>query len=1534
MVRSLLANCHQGCVEFQPYNGVQCTAIALVALLMFVKHMPDLSELSPSDLNQTVANGTHFYGHILSSGREYGYLSHRDLPPTFYSWNGLPGEIEYFFDRYYGVVNGVVNVDAGEMSFEHAFLEANGITSFHLVTFGGNTVAVYSNICDNTVYVFDSHQRDSLGFPNENGNAVMLQFENFEEFFQYVTTLFSNMRYEITPLLFPWYNFDCSTIATSSRSSFLSNEDKVINLCEEQKERQYGYACNKTNSDFSSFSSTCSSNKNFHTYCKSSEKICSIKKKKRKQVAHEVHVPQNYFHENVSFENSERSAHNLILKDLNSSGGSINSFDNVSCFFTISDHSDAYPTRLDINYLHDENHVQAYESRIRECPIFSCACCDRFLFQNQTHSFKNAELKNFTHITTNGSDVLCQTCHSLIKKKEVPYLCMEANCLKTFEIPSELRTLSLIEKRLIALIQIFMTVIILPGGQMAEKGLILNLPTNVQVIANQLPEGINDGCFFAVNFEHKGYVESEKFKYFVSPQKVKKALLWLKRNNLLYEHIAISEENEELLTDTEMDFQDFDMESATLTPINSTMPNDISVIGNEGIINVPHISEKPVRVYEMESGEEMAFPWLFPYGKNGLNYNRPMKISKSMYFKYRLYNKNGNFRKDLTYLLHSAVSYDLACLKSEININMRIKKGQNNAVSVNACDIKNLQNNAELKENSYMFVKNIRGTVAYFRNQLYNLLAMFRCLGPPTLFMTLSADDLHWPELGMMLHNIDFDEAKQWNSFGSGMRSDPLMTAIHFERRFKSLMKYVIQSEKYPLGKVLDYFARVEFQNRGSPHIHMFLWIEDVPNEISNLTIPTLVRYIDKTICSVIPNCEHDAELFQLVTTLQSHSHTSYCSKGFKSCCRFGFPKRECEKTFVVGNINLSDKNKGKFYTTKRTSKDVMINSYNPDILRHWRANMDIQMICNAEGAAYYVCSYICKSEPDELKNALGQLIHNVFRENPIPRHERLLKIGLTVLRHRRLSSQEAAYRLSNLNLIHVTRCFVYLNTRQPSKRYRILKSRKEIEILDDNSTEVFQTNIIDYYHCRPVELSDICLFKFCSWYKKCSNEMPKRVSLSRIYIEKYDVVMKKCKKPSVVRFPHFPPSSDDHFYSMLLLLLPHKSENELVVPYSNLREAFINKRQLFNTSIDFINFSFTEQIENTIRKLKLMSELSCNSSSENTKNDTLFSLNNDLVLEKLFFADVNESASLNTSKNATEIFDDDLHMHSFSCSMSIVEFRESVKRLTPSQLEAFCFVKSKFEKNELPFHLFLTGGAGVGKTFTTKVIIAYIQLFCARVLNSNCVLVCAPTGTAANNINGRTIHSLLRVPVAQFLNYAGLSSYTLKQVRKEFENVHSVVIDEVSMVSGDMLTFISRRLSEIKDCDLPFGGCNIIAVGDFFQLRPVKGNFAFKNELLWHLFQPMFLKENNRQNSDLSYYFLLNRVRIGMPLENDISFLKSRLQYDETKFSKFLHIYPTRQQVEMYNNNQLSKLANTITKSITNTFVVYTYILIIPYWT
>lgn len=62
------------------------------------------------------------------------------------------------------------------------------------------------------------------------------------------------------------------------------------------------------------------------------------------------------------------------------------------------------------------------------------------------------------------------------------------------------------------------------------------------------------------------------------------------------------------------------------------------------------------------------------------------------------------------------------------------------------------------------------------------------------------------------------------------MRADPFLTAIHFDRRFAALMKFVVHGSMKPLGVVKDYFARVEFQNRGSPHYYIFFWCEGVPN--------------------------------------------------------------------------------------------------------------------------------------------------------------------------------------------------------------------------------------------------------------------------------------------------------------------------------------------------------------------------------------------------------------------------------------------------------------------------------------------------------------------------------------------------------------------------------------------------------------------------------------------------------------------------------------------------------------------------------
>ena len=79
------------------------------------------------------------------------------------------------------------------------------------------------------------------------------------------------------------------------------------------------------------------------------------------------------------------------------------------------------------------------------------------------------------------------------------------------------------------------------------------------------------------------------------------------------------------------------------------------------------------------------------------------------------------------------------------------------------------------------------------------------------------ADDLHWPELGILLESIDYHEAVRKASFLGSMCEDPFMAAIHFEKRLDALIKYFINSPlEHPIGKVKVFFYRVEFQIRGT----------------------------------------------------------------------------------------------------------------------------------------------------------------------------------------------------------------------------------------------------------------------------------------------------------------------------------------------------------------------------------------------------------------------------------------------------------------------------------------------------------------------------------------------------------------------------------------------------------------------------------------------------------------------------------------------------------------------------------------------
>ena len=161
-----------------------------------------------------------------------------------------------------------------------------------------------------------------------------------------------------------------------------------------------------------------------------------------------------------------------------------------------------------------------------------------------------------------------------------------------------------------------------------------------------------------------------------------------------------------------------------------------------------------------------------------------------------------------------------------------------------------------------------------------------------------------------------------------------------------------------------------------------------------------------------------------------------------------------------------------------------------------------------------------------------------------------------------------------------------------------------------------------------------------------------------------------------------------------------------------------------------------------------------------------------------------------------------------------------------------FYHILHKVKSNSLPFYTFLSGGAGCGKS----VVIRSINQALVKYYNHNHdegpdtvkVLLCAPTGKAAHNIGGSTIHSAFCIPASQGFQFRPLDMQQLNTMRSRYQALKVVIIDEISMVGREMLNFINLRLQEVQGCARPFGSVSVLAVGDLFQLRPVQDAWVF----------------------------------------------------------------------------------------------------------
>ena len=202
-----------------------------------------------------------------------------------------------------------------------------------------------------------------------------------------------------------------------------------------------------------------------------------------------------------------------------------------------------------------------------------------------------------------------------------------------------------------------------------------------------------------------------------------------------------------------------------------------------------------------------------------------------------------------------------------------------------------------------------------------------------------------------------------------------------------------------------------------------------------------------------------------------------------------------------------------------------------------------------------------------------------------------------------------------------------------------------------------------------------------------------------------------------------------------------------------------------------------------------------------------------------------------------------------------------------------------------------LSGGAGVGKSTVTNALYEALIRYLNNVTGQNPenvkVVKSAPSGKAAFNIKGNTLHVAFKIPANRGFEYCALDSDRLNTIRTQLQKPKVMFIHEISMVGSGMFNFLNLRLQQIMGNKEPFGGISLITVGDLFQLKPVFDKWVFENSQIgydalvsniWAEYFTLFeLTEIMRQKDDKEFAELLNCLREGKHFKDDIALLKQR---------------------------------------------------------
>ncbi|XP_029933198.1 uncharacterized protein LOC115377526 [Myripristis murdjan] len=1286
----------------------------------------------------------------------------------------------------------------------------------------------------------------------------------------------------------------------------------------------------------------------------------------------------------------------------------------------------------------------------------TAAVADRCLGQQYLHRCSGECVVPCSLVSSRGNLWICFTCDRKLSSGEMPAECW-VNNLELDPIPAELGSLNSLEQHLIALHIPFMKMLALPkGGQNGVHGPVTCVPANIVQTVNVLPRSSMEGSLLQVKLKrkltYKGYYEYQ----FVDTLRVRQALEYLKRTNVHYRDIEFNEhwvnefvreedrEREEAESGSEDEGRSqqvtvqsemcelaesadigqdellHDRQQHCMFQDTCLMPVDI---GQEAldqyfkdILNIaPAEGNSPVRMLSDHTNEAKCFPVLFPTGGKTFHDGRWHDLTLARYLNNRIMHADGRFARNVEYIFFAQYVSELDKVVSSVSVALRKGKGGQRPQRISEDVLADADALKQLLacDDGFRFLKPIRGTPAFWQSVQKDVMACVRQLGIPTWFCSFSSADMRWQNL---LTSILKQEGRsqtvedlEWADRCALLRRNPVTAARMFDYRWHCFLKEVLMSPCQPIGKIIDYFYRVEFQQRGSPHVHCLFWIEGAP-QIDKNTDEEVVEFIDRYVTCELPS--DDDTLLDTVSSVQTHSkrHSKSCRK-HKTTCRFNFPKPVSARTFIcrmreckcdkkkeTGEAESNSENKPackcfedrdrmpKEFAHKileavkkaverdvppasvedlfaslrinqeifemayrrlekkhkvvyrRGVNEVWVNQYSKQLLKCWNANMDISFVTDAYAVVIYIISYITKAERE-----IGLLLSNAQKEakkqGNLSAKEALRKLGSVYLHNRDVCAQEAVYRLMNMHLRECSRKVVFVPTGSRIVRMSLPLSvlRQMAASRDLREEDMWMVSIVDRYRNRPDSdvFDNMCMATFASEYRVLTkNEM----SQDRIELKNdFGFILRRTRTQfAVVRYMRFNLDREEeaHFQSLLQLFLPYRTDSDLKPEGFELFEQFYNDGEVMfsdgsvHSVCDVVDEN-RARFEVNCPHLELAQEIAAQNNG--VDEDVWGELCPEQEAERLEGleerrqqqeGEIAEEQLVESLVNVPDLIVGGRQVAQLERNRSILSRSEGlalIRSLNETQLAVFYKVRQwclqkVMGKNPEPLRVFVTGGAGTGKSH----LIRAIQYEAGRLLSTLCdqpddicVLITAPTGIAAYNLNAATIHHTLSIGKQAGLPYTPLGEDKLNSLRAKLSHLQILIIDEISMVNHNLLAYIHGRLRQIKQTGdfSPFGNVSVIAVGDFYQLPPVKGKPLYSSPVgvdLWCNFSIVELKKIVRQK-DSVFAEMLNRLRVrsrATPmLDSDVEMLKMR---ETGEVSSALHIFATNRQVSEHNLNYL----------------------------